>query len=144
MCIIPYSSPMKYHRLRKLIVLNTKYIFILFFGTQYQSKYKVRILIVHTKYKKKSVLKIFSNFTEKHMCWGLFLIKLPTQHLFRRTSVNDCFYICTALQQHITSPLSNYFNPIDYCGTRNGQFLQGQCYKHFYEHFQLSQTNRIS
>ena len=68
---------------------------------------------------KKSVLKNLANFTEKHLCWSLFLIKLQAfrpvtllkkvsntsvclwnlwsykEHLFWRTSANDCFSIAT-------------------------------------------------
>ena len=66
-------------------------------------------------WKKKSVIKNFANFTGKHLYWSIFLTKLQTwdpatllkrdsntgafllnfcnfkEHLFWRTSVNDCF-----------------------------------------------------
>ena len=47
---------------------------------------------------KKSVYKNFANFTEKHLCWSFFLNKISVklqnfwEHLFWRTSTNDCFY----------------------------------------------------
>ena len=37
---------------------------------------------------KKGVLKDFVIFTGKHLCWGLFLIKLQCWHLFWRTSAS--------------------------------------------------------
>ena len=50
---------------------------------------------------KKRVLKIFGNFTEKHLCWCLFLMKVFfckicetfKEHLFWRTSTNDFLLI---------------------------------------------------
>ena len=50
---------------------------------------------------KKGILK---DFTWKHLCWSLFLIKFQAWHLFWRTSANDCF--CTAL-----TPLTLYSAP---------------------------------
>ena len=42
---------------------------------------------------KKGVLKIFANFTEKQLCWILFLIKLRKPYLFWRTPTSGCFWI---------------------------------------------------
>ena len=50
---------------------------------------------------KKGVLNIFANFTEKHLCWCLSLMKVFfckicktfKEHLFRRTSAKDCLFI---------------------------------------------------
>ena len=41
---------------------------------------------------KKSVPKNFANFTEKQLCWTLFLIKLQGWTLLRRTSAKDCVW----------------------------------------------------
>ena len=45
---------------------------------------------------KKGVLTTFVNFTGKHLCWSLFLIKLQAWHQFWRTSANDCFFAALA------------------------------------------------
>ena len=61
----------------------------------------------HRRYSvKKCILKNFANFTGKHLCWSLFLLKRYSnidvflwnlrsfqEHLFWRISANDCFWI---------------------------------------------------
>ena len=45
---------------------------------------------------KRSVLNNFANFTGKHLCWSLFLIKLQACHFIKKRFRHRCFPVNTA------------------------------------------------
>ena len=47
--------------------------------------------VVQTRSVKKNVLKNFTKFTRKHLCWGLFLIKCRPEALSKKRSWQRCF-----------------------------------------------------
>ena len=56
---------------------------------------------------KKGVLKNFTIFTGKHLCWSLFLIKLQALRAATRTSIYICLKITTTIST-IKSQLVEY------------------------------------
>ena len=66
---------------------------------------------------KKVILKNFAIFTRKHLCWSLFLIKLPPGlQLYKKetlTQVFSCEYYETCFEEHLqtaaTFTFQNYF-----------------------------------
>ena len=84
---------------------------------------------------KEGVLKRFANFTAKHLCWGLFLIKLQAQVKFAK-------FLRTFILKNICQRLLLFVSSQNTIASSSGKFgVDATLAKYFFKHNNLIRSN---
>ena len=93
---------------------------------------------------KKGVLKKFGNFTGKHLCWSLFLIKLQAQSLVKkrlqhwRFPVKFAEFLRTSILKNICERLLLFVSPQNTIANSSGVFALDEI---FFKHHNFIRSN---